>query len=124
MSQFMIRRSALKEGSYYIDFMGEYEVKQISGMTKIPGNTIDHIFVQNGGDFDSKNQVYYFSEYGHATDAVKELEEHIKPRNITRSLELTEEEIEYIRRALINEDSNVIFTKNSIRASIFNKLNR
>jgi hypothetical protein len=40
-----------------------------------------------------------------------------------RIISLTDAEIEYIRKALINEGSNTIHLKNSIKDAIFKKLN-
>lgn len=123
MKNFMIRRSALVEGSFYIDFDGEYEISKIAKITQIPANTLDHIYAEHYADYDSEHHVYYFAEYGNIADVVKVLDGLLKPGQVNRTVELTEEEIEYIRKALINEDSNVIFTKNSVRESIFRKLN-
>lgn len=124
MNGFMIRQSALKDGWYYIDFDGEFEVPELSRKTKITENVINHIYQENSGEFDVAHSVYYFPKHGYAADAVQVLNSKLKNSNVTRRVELTEEEIEYIRKALINEDSNIIFTNNQIRTSIFTKLNR
>lgn len=124
MNDFMIRQSALKDGQYYIDFRGEYEIGVISHKTRITENVINHAYQENKGVYDSERQVYYFPKRGNAADAAKILSDNLKQSGISRTVELTEDEIEYIRKALINEDSNIIFTKNTIRASIFDKLNR
>lgn len=123
MNAFMIRRSALKDDTFYIDFNGEYEVSALSMKTKITESEIHHAYETNGGEFDDERNVYYFSKHGAAADAVEMLSSKVKRGNISRIVELTEEEIEYIRKALINEDSNIIFTNNNVREKIFNKLN-
>lgn len=123
MKTFMIRRSALKDGNYYIDFDGAYEISDISSCTGITENVIHHIYEDSKGHYDPDKHVYYFSEYGYANDAMEELRKAFRPSKVNKTVELTEEEIEYIRRALINEDSNIIYTNSNIRANIFNKLN-
>ncbi len=123
MKTFMIRDSAMKDGHYYIDFNGEYEVSRISSCTGITENFINHVYEDNGGVYESEKKVYYFQKRGLAVDAVKLLQGKLKPSKVGRTVELTEEEVEYIRKALINEDSNIIYTNNRIRTSIFDKLN-
>ncbi|MCF8020850.1 MAG: hypothetical protein K9L62_15840 [Vallitaleaceae bacterium] len=124
MNGFMIRESALKENHYYIDYNGEYEMSKISSCTGIAENVIEHIYLDHEGVLDSDKEVFYFNKRGNAADAVEALNNRVIRSKTSRTVELTEEEIEYIRKALINEDSNIIFTKNSIRTSIFNKLNK
>ena len=124
MKTFMIRQSAMKQGQFYIDFDGEYEISGISACTGIASNTIQHLYDNSGGIYDSERNVYYFPMHGNAADAVNTLRGHLKPTKVGRTVNLSEEEIEYIRRALINEDSNIIYTKSKIRDSIFDKLNR
>ena len=123
MRTFMIRESAMRDGAFYIDFAGEYEISGISTFTGITENVIHQIYENNDGDYDSDRNVYYFSRRGNAAEAVNALRVKLKPAKVSRTVTLTEEEIEYIRKALINEDSNMIFTKSSIRDSIFDKLN-
>ena len=124
MNSFMIRQSAMRSGAYYIDFNGEYEISGISSCTGIPENTIHHIYEDNEGSYDSTRNVYYFEQHGFAAEAVNALRERVNPARVGRTVTLTAEEIEYIRKALINEDSNIIYTKSKIRDSIFDKLNR
>ncbi|PKM65972.1 MAG: hypothetical protein CVU95_13460 [Firmicutes bacterium HGW-Firmicutes-2] len=124
MNGFMIRESALKDDHYYIDYNGEYELSKLSSCTGITESVIEHIYLEHDGAFDSDKAVFYFSKRGNAADAVEELNSRVIRSKTSRTVELTEEEIEYIRKALINEDSNIIFTKNTVRTSIFNKLNK
>lgn len=123
MRTFMIRESAMRNGEFYIDFDGLYEISGISRFTGITENALHHIYENNDGDYDSDRNVYYFPHRGNAAEAVNELRGKLKPAKIGRTVTLSEEEIEYIRKALINEDSNVIHTKSKIRDSIFEKLN-
>ncbi|MDF1617720.1 hypothetical protein [Petrocella sp. FN5] len=124
MNGFMIRESALKDNYYYIDYNGEYELSKLSACTGITEKVIEHIYMEYDGVLDSDKGVFYFNKRGNAADAVEDLNSRVIRSKTSRTVELTEEEIEYIRKALINEDSNIIFTKNTIRTSIFNKLNK
>ena len=124
MQTFMIRESAMRQEHYYLDFDGEYEISGISSCTGITENTLQQVYENNNGIYDTVRNVYYFPKYGFAADAVNELRGHLKPARVGRTVVLTGEEIEYIRKALINEDSNIIYTKSKIRDSIFDKLNR
>ena len=124
MKTFMIRESAMKQEHYYVDFNGEYEISGISSCTGITENAIRHVYEKNEGIYDADRNVYYFLKYGYAAEAINELRGNLKPARVGRTVTLTEKEIEYIRKALINEDSNIIYTKSKIRDSIFDKLNQ
>ena len=124
MKTFMIRESAMRQEHYYLDFDGEYEISGISSCTGITENAILNVYKNNEGIYDGDRNVYYFPKYGFAADVLNDLRRKLKPARIGRTVTLTEEEIEYIRRALINEDSNIIYTKSKIRDSIFDKLNQ
>lgn len=124
MKTFMIRDSAIKSGAHYIDFDGEYEISAISACTGIVESTIHKIYENNEGQYDSDRNVYYFNERGNAADALNQLRENLRPAKVGRTVTLSEEEIEYIRKALINEDANIIYTRSKIRDSIFDKLNQ
>lgn len=124
MSQFMIRTSALGEENFYIDFNGEYEVYKIASCTGINENIIDDTYNIYSGKYSKEKNVYYFNKRGNAVEVVEVLTDKLKRSMVTRTVDLTENEIEYIRKALINEDSNIIFTNNGVRTSIFNKLNQ
>ena len=119
---FMIRKSGVKESDYYIDFDGEYVVENIKRTTGI--DNILNIYKEHNAEYDESRNVYYFKSEEAAEEAINELVKLLKKSDHVRKVGLTGSEIEYMRRALINEDSNVIFTKNKIRESIFDKLNR
>lgn len=123
MKKFMIRQSALAENQYYIDFSGEYTVPDIGRITGITENFIHKTYEDAGGVYNSERKVYYFSSYDLAVAATTILGENLKHSKMVKTIELTEEEIEYIRKALINQDSNIIFKNNRIKTTIFNKLN-
>jgi hypothetical protein len=122
-SKFIVRKSGLKDEIFYIDYQGEYKISTLSKITGISKDKIVDIYDNFNSCYDEKLEVYYFDSEEKANMVINELLKYIKPSKRIKSVSLTEEEIEYIRRALINEDSNVIFTKNKIRESIFSKLN-
>ena len=122
-SNFIVRRSGLKEHHFYIDFNGKYELQMLEEITGISVAKLREVYEATGGILNEEQQVYYFNTKADGQKAVDRLSQYIKPALNTRTVEFTEAEIEYIRRALINEDSNIIFTKNKIRESIFHKLN-
>lgn len=121
---FVLRRSGVKEGAYYIDFEGEFQPEMIKKETGISAEKIIQIFQDHNGEYNEPVGVYYFTSTDDGESVIKALVKLLKKSDHVRTVELTESEIEYIRRALINEDSNVIFTKSKIRESIFDKLNR
>ena len=121
---FALRKSGVKEGFFYIDYEGEYQPERIKKATGISVDTIQGIYKEAEGEYNEQFDVYYFKSEESAQEAIKSLARSLRKSDHVRTVELTESEIEYIRRALINEDSNVIFTKNKIRESIFDKLNR
>lgn len=124
ISGFVLRKSGVKEGNYYIDFSGEYQPEMIKKETGIHADKIVQIYKEFNGLYNEQLEVYYFSSEEDGNNAIKSLVKFLKKSDHIKQVELTESEIEYIRRALINEDSNVIFTKSKIRESIFDKLNR
>ncbi len=121
---FALRRSGVKEGFFYIDLAGEFQPDMIKKATGISTDKIIEIYKENKGEYNEQFDVYYFSSQADGENVIKALSKLLKKSEQVRTVELTESEIEYIRRAMINEDSNVIFTKSKIRESIFDKLNR
>ena len=121
-NNFIIRKSGLKE-LYYIDYQGEYRIKAIAEITGINIDKVTGFYEKQKEIYDETNGVYYFSSVDKAEYVIEELIKNTNLSKNIKSISLTQEEIEYIRRALINEDSNIIYTKAKIRDSIFNKLN-
>lgn len=121
---FVLRKSGVREGAYYIDFSGEFQPEMIKKETGINADKIVGIYQEHKGEYNEQVDVYYFPSQIDGENAIKALVKLLKKSDHVKTVELTEGEIEYIRRAMINEDSNVIFTKSKIRESIFDKLNR
>ncbi len=122
-SNFIIRMSGRKEGCCYIDYSGVYKIAEISKITGIDAPSIKEMYVKNGGSYDDNQDVYYFCEMENAKKAISDILRTMKSEQKGRVLFLTEAEVEYIRKALINEGSNTIHLKNNVKDAIFKKLN-
>ncbi|RCX16282.1 hypothetical protein DFR58_11125 [Anaerobacterium chartisolvens] len=122
-TNFIIRTSGRREGSFYIDYIGMYRVDDISKQTGIKPSGIKEIYIKNGAVYDDALDVYYFPGIQDAKNSISEILDGMKPDKKGRVLVLTEAEVEYIRQALINEGSNTIRVSNKIKDAIFKKLN-
>jgi hypothetical protein len=122
-SNFIVRISGRRENCYYIDCQGLYKVTDIAKLTGVESARIKEKFTDNGAVYDASMDVYYFDGMDKAKKAIADILKEIKTEWRGRVLFLTESEIEYIRKALINEQSNTIHVKNSIKDAIFKKLN-
>jgi len=122
-SNFVVRISGKRANSCYIDYSGIYDVTEIAKLSGLNAQTIVDKYISFGAIQDKENNVYYFSNTEDAKNAVSaiiaDMPDDIKGIPVI----LTLSEIEYIRKALINEGSQVIHVKNSIIDSIFKKLN-
>ncbi len=123
MNDYIIRKSKLGDESYYIECNGRHKLVDISSFTGITKEKLEKMYKEHSGQYDDSKSLYYFSKYENCTDLIEALNKNSIVAKKVRNISLTEEEIEYIRRALINEDSNMIFTQGKIRESIFKKLN-
>ncbi len=120
---FIVRASAKKATCHYIDYLGQYQISDLSKLTGISESELNSIFTENKGSFNDELQVFYFNSVKDAEAAIKGILSNVKPEIHERALYLTEPEIEYIRQALINEVSSTIHIKNKIKDDIFKKLN-
>lgn len=119
----IVRRSGKSDSSYYIDYSGIYKVLEISKATGMSAPALKELYVSNGATYDADQDVYYFSSFDGAKKVIGEILKNTKAELKGRAVYLTENEIEYIRKALINEQSNTIHVKNKIKDAIFKKLN-
>lgn len=121
---FRVEKSWLIEGNFYIEYRDISSITALSEITRIKAEKIEKIFTKNNGVYSQENGIYYFSDYNDAENAMKQLLEHVKTARKTRTINLTDKEIEYIRKALVNENSNIIHVDNRIKDEIFRKLNK
>lgn len=123
LSGFIVRKSGLQNNYYYIDYSGVYKIGEIAGITGLKPDTVTGIYERSGAIYDDRQQVYYFSSIEAAKTAIGEIFGNVSAGLKGRTVHLTEAEVEYIRRALINEGSNTIYLKSRIKDEIFRKLN-
>jgi len=122
MIDLVVRKSAFHD-KFYIDYHGAYKIEEVSKSLGIKVETLTDMYKSFDGEYDDERDVYYFSSAAQVKDVIEHIVKRLKPSQVEMSVKLTLEEIEFIRKALINEDSNVIFTGNKLRESIFKKLN-
>lgn len=123
LSNFIVRKSGRKENCYYIDYQGLYKTSDIARITGLETPAVTMIYIHHGAEYDGSQEVYYFSSVEAAKNAVNEVFSNVRAELKGKVLYLTEAEVEYIRRALINEGSNTISLKSKIKDEIFRKLN-
>ena len=121
---FSVRGSGRFLGKHYIDLNGSYELGEIALSTNLKKEQIEKIMQACNGELDSNLGVYFFSDRDSALSAIHEIENSITGMGPGKSIFLTNEEIDYIRQALINEGSNVISVRNEIKKHIFDKFNK
>lgn len=122
-SGFVIRKSGIRADDYYIDYAGTYTVDDIAKLTGVKAAKIIQIYSDHGAIFDDTQNVYYFRSSEAAKNAIGELFANVSPHKKAKAVYLSEAEVEFIRRALINEGSNTLYLKSKIKDEIFKKLN-
>jgi hypothetical protein len=122
-SNFIVRSSGRKPGSFYIDYSGAYKISEIAKVAGIEQSTVKTIYFNNDAVFDESMDVYYFGSIEAAKQAISTIYSKIRYEQRGKLIFLTIPEIEYIRKALINEGSNTIHIRSSIKDKIFEKLN-
>lgn len=122
-SNFIVRVSGRKENSFYIDYQGSYKILDISKIVGIDAPTVKEKYVAHGGIYDENLEVYYFSSAENANKTISDILRSVKPGQNGRLICFTEIEIEYLRKALINEGVNSIHVSNKTKDAIFKKLN-
>jgi hypothetical protein len=122
-SNFLVRKSGKRENSFYIDYTGSYTVRDLSKILGLKASIVEDIYKRHGAIHDETLDIYYFESADDARASLEDILGEITPDNIGRAVYLTNEEIELIRQALINEGVNTIGTKSKIKDTIFRKLN-
>ena len=122
-TNFVVRVSGRRENSCYIDYLGAYKVNDIAKIIGAEPPVIKEKYITNGAVYDEDLDVYYFTSPEGANKAIADILKDAKADSRGRLIFLTEAEVEYIRKALINEGVNTIHLKNRIKDAIFRKLN-
>ena len=122
-SNFIVRTSGRRSGSCYIDYQGAYKLIEIAKIAGMEPPALRGKYLANGAEYDEELDIYYFGSIESAQRAISDILHDIKTVHRGRLILLTEREIEYIRKALINEGSNNIHVTSRIKDGIFKKLN-
>ncbi len=122
-SNFIVRVSGKRPDSFYIDCFGKYTTADIAKITGIDEKAIADIYKRNGAQYDKALKVYYFSSIQSTKQAIDTIAQDTPNTHRGMMVLLTTAEIEYIRKALINEGVNTLHVSNSIKDAIFKKLN-
>ena len=121
-ANFIVRSSGKKTGYYYIDYLGQYKIADISKEVRIESSKLTAIYLENGGIIDNALEVYYFDDFLKAKKVISEITSKITPLNKGKNILFTEDEISQIRKALINDSGNFGVDSN-IKDKILKKLN-
>lgn len=122
-SNFVVRKSGRKDESYYIDYLGVYKINDLARIVGIKASAVKEKFLNNNAVYDEALEVYYFSSENSAKNTIAEIMRDVKSDIKGRVVHLTETEIEYIRKALINDGQSIMSMNNKIKDAIFKKLN-
>ena len=94
---------------------GVYKVLEIAKIAGLKPAAVKEIYLNNGGVYDETQDVYYFGSLEAAKKVVSDILGKVKMEHRGRLIFLTEAEVEFIRRALINEGCNTIHMKNKVK---------
>lgn len=122
-SNFIVRLSGRKANSYYIDYSGVYKIIELAKVAGLEPSAVKEIYLKNGGTYDESQDVYYFGSIDSAKNVISDICGNVHVDRKGRLVFLTETEIEFIRKALINEGSNNIHINSKVKDAIFKKLN-
>ena len=122
-SNFIVRTSGKRDGCFYIDYGGEYRISGIAKAAGLDVSQIKEIYLSNKGLYDESQEIYYFESVQSAKNVVLSVLKKVGVAYRGKLLFLTDIEIEYIRKALINEVGNYIHVNDKVKDNIFKKLN-
>ena len=121
-ANFIVRNSGKKAGYYYIDYLGQYKITDISKEVRIDASKLTAIYLENDGIIDQSFDVYYFDDFLKAKKVIAEITSKITSVNKGKNILFTEAEIAQIRKALINDSGN-FGVDSKIKDKILKKLN-
>jgi hypothetical protein len=122
-SNFIVRSSARKANSFYIDYLGSYKVSEIAKISGLEPVTVKEIYIKNDAVYDASLDVYYFGKEAGAKSSVSEICSKIDTDKKGKLIFLSDDEIALVRKALINESSSYVHFSSEVIDSIFKKLN-
>lgn len=121
-AQFIVRNSGRYQDNFYIDYRGLYKITEISEAIHLDIKKITKIYLTNKGIYDEELEVYYFKGIANAKNALDEILNSVKLAQKGKNIFLNEAELEYVRKALINE-SGTVGNNSRLKDSILKKLN-
>lgn len=122
-SNFIVRSSGRSANTYYIDCGGLYHVSDIASVAGLSLKRLDKIYSLNGGVLNEELNVYYFHDIEKAKHVISEIFGVIKDSNKGKSVYFSEKEIQYLRKALINDASGFAGNNSRMVDAILKKLN-
>jgi len=102
-SNFIVRISGRGPSTYYIDCGGLYHISDIATQAGINADRLSKIYASNGGEVNRELDVYYFGSIESAKSAISAIFAMMQNSNKGKSVFFTEDEIEYLRKAMIND---------------------
>lgn len=123
-SNFIVRNSGRGTNTFYLDCGGLYHVSDIASVAGLPLEKLDKIYSSNGGSLNGELDVYYFNDIEKARRVIKEIFSLVEDSNKGKSVYFSEEEIGYLRKALINDASGFAGNSSRMVDAILKKLNR
>jgi hypothetical protein len=122
-SNFIVRISGRGPDTFYIDCGGLYHVSDIAKGAGVKPEKLVAIYTSKGGKLNTDYDVYYFSSVEDAKKAISDIFVIIRDSNKGKSFFFTENEIQYMRKALIYNASSFAGTDSRMADGILKKLN-
>jgi len=122
-SSFIVRISGRGPSLFYIDCGGLYHISDIAANAGISASRLSKIYVSNGGALNSELDVYYFGSIDSAKTAISDIFSAMRNANKGKSVFFNEDEIEYLRKALINDAMGFAGNSSRMVDAILKKLN-
>lgn len=123
-SNFIVRNSGRSANTFYIDCGGLYHVSDIASEAGLSSEKLSKIYASGGGKLNVELDVYYFDNIDNARCVIKNIYEIMQDSNKGKSVYFSEDEIQYIRKALINDASGFAGNNSRMVDAILKKLNK
>ncbi len=122
-SVFLVRSSGRYPGSFYIDCGGLYHIDEIAKGAGLEAERLHKLYEANGGKLNSEQDVYYFSDAGNAKKAISGIFAAMQNSNKGKYVFFSEEEIQYLRKSVINDAMGFAGNDSRMVDAILRKLN-
>lgn len=122
-SVFLVRSSGRFPGSYYIDCGGLYHIDEIAKGAGLDAERLRRLYEANGGRLSAEQDVYYFHDLENAKKTISGIFAAMKNSNKGKYVFFTEEEIQYLRKSVINDAMGFAGNDSRMVDAILRKLN-